>query len=165
MPQTLTTERLTLRAPRMSDAADIVCAVDDREVTKWLTQLPYPYTHADAVDFISCQTSGKTFMMAIDEVVIGCIGTQGEFGYWLGRSHWGQGLMTEASNAVLNWHFTRDAENLQSGHAIGNERSRRVLLKMGFEDTAVVDRTHTITGEVRKQQVMVLTHDAWDRRA
>lgn len=164
MPQTLKTERLELRAPVMSDAAGIVRVINDAEVSRWLSQVPYPYTQQDAEDFIRRQTSGKTFVMCRQRNVIGCIGTSGEFGYWLGRAFWGQGMMTEASEAVLDWHFSTDSAALKSGHAIGNERSRRVLLKMGFVDTEEVDRTHLITGVVRRQQIMTLTADMWKAR-
>ncbi len=162
MPQTILTERLLLRPPVAADAAAIQHAVNDEEVTRWLSQVPYPYSVADAEDFIARQTSGKTFLMCRDQEVVGCIGTQGEFGYWLGRAHWGQGLMTEAARAVLEWHFAGGGDRLLSGHALGNERSRAVLLKMGFVDTEIVDRTHKITGVVRRQQVMQLSAEQWE---
>lgn len=160
----ITTARLTLRPPVMHDAPDIAALVNDRDVTKWLTQLPYPYSEDDARDFIARQTSGRTFMILDHNGLVGCIGTVGEFGYWLGRAHWGQGYMTDASEAVLNWHFSTDGADLISGHALGNDRSRAVLLKMGFVDTDIVDRTHAITGDVRAQQVMSLTRTMWDAR-
>ncbi len=161
MPQTLTTNRLILRTPIASDAADIVRAVNDVEVTQWLSQVPYPYSLSDAEAFIARQTSDKTFAICREEQLIGCIGTVGEFGYWLGRQHWGQGLMTEAAQAVLDWHFDTDGNDLISGHAVGNDRSRAVLRKMGFVDTEEVDRAHKITGKVRRQQKMVLTEALW----
>lgn len=161
MPQLITTERLILRPPSLEDASAIQRAVNDAEVTRWLSQVPFPYSLEDAKDFIARQTSGQTFLICLNDDPIGCIGTVGEFGYWLARAYWGQGIATEASNAVLDWHFSQSEQTLKSGHAIGNERSRRVLLKMGFVDTEVVDRTHKITGAVRKQQVMELTAEAW----
>ena len=165
MPQTIKTERLVLRQPMATDAAAVALIVNDEEVTRWLSQVPYPYTLADAQDFIARQTSSQTFLICLDDSVVGCIGTVGEFGYWLGRAHWGQGIMTEASQAVLAWHFDTEGTTLRSGHAVGNTRSRNVLLKMGFEDVAVVPRTHKITGAVRDQQVMELTPQAWRKAA
>ncbi|MEP5730911.1 MAG: GNAT family N-acetyltransferase [Sulfitobacter sp.] len=165
MSQEITTERLCLRMPLMSDADDIVQAVNDIEVTRWLSQLPFPYTRKDAEDFLSRQTSGKTFMICHNSKVIGCIGTVGEFGYWLSRAHWGQGIMTEAADAVLAWHFAQSSDDLISGHALENLRSRRVLLKMGFVDVEEVDRAHQITGELRRQQIMSLNAQDWQARS
>ncbi len=165
MTETITTERLTLRGPQPSDAAAIVQEVNDKSVSDWLTQVPYPYGLADAEDFIARQTTGKTWLLCRDDQAIGCIGLVGEFGYWIGRAHWGQGFATEAATAVLGWHFEQSNETIQSGHALGNDRSRRVLCKMGFADTDIVDRTHKITGAVRKQQRMQLTAAAWRERS
>ncbi|WP_425038734.1 GNAT family N-acetyltransferase [Primorskyibacter sp. S187A] len=161
----ITTERLSLRPPVMADAQDVARAVNDREIARWLTQVPHPYTLEDAKAFIARQTSGKTFLICLQGAVIGCIGTVGEFGYWLARDHWGQGYATEASRAVIDWHFAQEDAPLTSGHAIGNARSRAVLLKMGFEDVGVVDRTHQITGETRRQQVMTLSSERWEGQA
>lgn len=161
MENALVTPRLVLRRPLASDAAAIVCAVNDVEVTRWLTQLPYPYTHSDAASFIGSQAGLATFLICQNDTPIGCISTEGEFGYWLARTHWGQGIMTEASRAILPWHFETAGTTLISGHAVGNARSRSVLLKMGFKDTEIAPRTHQITGAIRQQQFMALTHDQW----
>ncbi|MEM7522125.1 MAG: GNAT family N-acetyltransferase [Pseudomonadota bacterium] len=165
MEDALYTSHLVLRRPQLSDADAIVRALNDAEVSKWLTQVPYPYGHADAVAFINGQTNAPTLLICQNDTPIGCIGTRGEFGYWLGHAYWGQGIMSEASQAVLDWHFETAATPLQSGHAIGNDRSRRVLLKMGFEDTGIVDRRHQMTGALRRQQVITLTHTQWTNRA
>ena len=165
MAPEMATKRLLLRPPVPADAEAIQHAVNDREVTRWLSQVPYPYSLQDAEEFIARQTSGQTFVICRDGTVIGCIGTMGEFGYWLGRDHWGQGFATEAAMVVLDWHFRSGGATLVSGHAVGNERSRRVLLKTGFRDTEVVDRTHKITGAKRKQQMMELTRQAWEALA
>ncbi|MGX9353942.1 GNAT family N-acetyltransferase [Roseobacteraceae bacterium S113] len=164
MTQILATTRLQMRPPVMADAPAVAAMCNSREVTRWLTQLPYPYTIADAQEFIARQTSGKTFLIHDATGPVGCIGTVGEFGYWLGHDHWGQGYATEASRAVLDWHFETDGTDLRSGHAVENHRSRNVLLKLGFQDVEIVERAHTITGKTRLQQVMELRAQAWKAR-
>ncbi|MEO0865946.1 MAG: GNAT family N-acetyltransferase [Pseudomonadota bacterium] len=161
MTDQIETVRLTLRPPVMADAAALAQHANDHEVTRWLTQLPYPYTEDDAKAFIARQTGTDTFAICLDGSPVGCVGTSGEFGYWLGRAHWGQGIATEAAHAVLDRHFAAHGRNLTSGHAIGNARSRRVLLKLGFRDCGVTDRTHAITGAARQQQIMALTASQW----
>lgn len=57
-----------------------------------------------------------------------------EIGYVLAKDFWGKGLMTEAVKAVICYCF--DELNLDAvsvGHFVGNDRSRRVIEKCGFE--------------------------------
>jgi RimJ/RimL family protein N-acetyltransferase len=56
-----------------------------------------------------------------------------EIGWRLGRAHWGQGLATEAAQAVVA--HTRAALGLRrlvSIHVVGNEASARVMAKLGM---------------------------------
>jgi RimJ/RimL family protein N-acetyltransferase len=65
----------------------------------------------------------------IDEVRDGC----GELGYWLGEPYWGQGLASEAAEALLRFAFDAlGLDRLRSGHAADNPASGRVLEKLGF---------------------------------
>lgn len=57
-----------------------------------------------------------------------------EIGYVLAKDYWGKGIMTEAAKAVICYCF--DELNLDAvsvGHFVGNDRSRRVIEKCGFE--------------------------------
>jgi len=57
-------------------------------------------------------------------------------GYWLGRPFWGEGLMTEAAEALVDATFAYAGERaLASSAMIGNPGSRRVLEKCGFRLT------------------------------
>jgi [ribosomal protein S5]-alanine N-acetyltransferase len=68
-----------------------------------------------------------------------------ELGYHLRPSFWDQGLATEASRAVIDQAFgALGAEALFAGHHPNNVRSRRVLLKLGFE--YVRDEVLPVTG-------------------
>ena len=60
-PHIIETERLTLRPPVMADAPALAVLANDARITRWLTQLPFPYTRDDAEAFIARQTSGRTF--------------------------------------------------------------------------------------------------------
>jgi RimJ/RimL family protein N-acetyltransferase len=55
-----------------------------------------------------------------------------EVGYWLARSHWGQGVATAALSAFLEEERRRP---LIAGVAVHNPGSRRVLEKCGFTFT------------------------------
>jgi len=57
-----------------------------------------------------------------------------ELGYHLRPQFWGQGLAPEAAGAVIDYAFGSLAvHGLFAGHPAENQRSGRVLLKLGFE--------------------------------
>ena len=56
-----------------------------------------------------------------------------EIGYVLSKTYWGQGLMPEAVNAVINYCFdVLGLDALTVGHFEGNAQSKRVIEKSGF---------------------------------
>lgn len=132
---TLMTERLTLRAMRPQDASAITVALNDIEVSKWLTVVPYPYTLADAEWFINECAEGRANAWLIwhGDQLAGTVGMDDELGYWLARAAWGKGFATEAAGAVVAHHFaTTDIDVIRSGHFVENSGSRNVLEKLGF---------------------------------
>lgn len=137
----LRSERLILRPMRETDAAAIVAALSDYEVTRYLTVVPFPYTEADALEWIGMQkpTVPGEAHFAIElpgEGMVGAVGIARELGYWLNRRYHGRGIMTEASAAVLDWHFSELPDDLvHSGAHVGNTASLGVQKKLGFIDT------------------------------
>ena len=62
-----------------------------------------------------------------------------EAGYCLGRAWWGQGIMTEALRAVVDFAFTRTPlHRIEARHSVKNPASGRVMEKAGmtYEGTA-----------------------------
>jgi RimJ/RimL family protein N-acetyltransferase len=142
----LRTERLTLRAPRRSDAKTIALLADDRRIAANTARLPHPYRLGDAERFIAAvnKRDGETcFVIALDGAAIGICSIEPradgpELGYWLGVSQWGRGFATEAARAVIDHAFgDLECETLQSGARVSNPASRRVLEKCGFQWTGV----------------------------
>jgi RimJ/RimL family protein N-acetyltransferase len=142
----LRTERLTLRAPRQSDAKTIALLADDRRIAANTTRLPHPYRLGDAEQFIAAvnKRDGEAcFVIALDGTAIGVCSVEpgedgAELGYWLGVSYWGRGFATEAARAVIDHAFGElECETLQSGARVSNPASRRVLEKCGFQWTGV----------------------------
>ena len=71
------TERLTLRHPVEADAPALVTQLNDYEVAKWLSQVPYPYTRTDADEWIQrCMTDMPklNFSILLDGDLIGGVG-------------------------------------------------------------------------------------------
>ena len=141
----IATARLVIRPAGEGDRHDIVAEVNDFDVTRMLAKVPYPYRLSDADAFLrSIKNSGeRSLALSIARAgrVIGGIGLSDiggttEFGYWLGRSHWGQGYATEAGRAVLTRIFSAyDIGVVRSGVFVDNPASLRVQDKLGFERT------------------------------
>jgi len=137
------TGRLLLRPARRSDIDTLVREISDFEVSKMLARVPYPYRRRDAETFLaSAGASGAgdlSLAITLDDRLIGGVGLSGirrehEFGYWLGRAHWGKGYATEAGDAFLGHVFDAfDPDIVRSGVFVGNVASLRVQEKLGFQ--------------------------------
>ena len=137
------TGRLVLKKPSRKDKQLLIDQIGDLEVSKWLSQVPYPYTEDDADDWIN--TIGRqelTFNIFENDSVVGGIGLTPheddyyELGFWLGRQHWGQGFATEAGKGLL--HYAAEElkiKKFKSSFMKGNDASARVLAKLGFKKT------------------------------
>ena len=55
-----------------------------------------------------------------------------ELGYWLGEPYWGEGIMPEAGEALLQTAFDLGATEIWVRHFSDNHQSRRVIHKLGF---------------------------------
>jgi len=137
------TTRIVLRAPQASDATAIARLANDYGVASMTALMPWPYGLADAEGWIARQAERDpaTDLALVIETggtpagVIGIHpGKDGHgFGYWLGRSFWGQGLATEAATSLLDWvRRNWSLRYLRSGHFVDNPASGAVLVKSGF---------------------------------
>ncbi len=143
----LTTNRLVLRVPKIPDKRALVEHLNDYEVAKWLTNVPFPYSEADAEDWIqrvneAIHDEGASFQLSIfkHDALIGGIGLRHsgsgryELGYWLARAHWGGGLVLEAATELLRYAQDKLNDIEVVAHCMkGNSASARVLQKLGFE--------------------------------
>lgn len=164
----LTTARLTLRGLTRSDAPALVAALNDYDVSKWLTVVPYPYTEADARAFLDHQAETPALAalgIFAGGAFAGVVGVNDGLGYWLARAQHGKGYMTEAAWAVTAAHFaSTDSPVLTAGYFAGNAASARVLDKLGF----VADGEARVNSRAQGAEVtlkkVVLTRDAWEAR-
>ena len=61
-----------------------------------------------------------------------------ELGYWIARDHWGRGLATEASRALVDIARMLGLKMLEGAHFTDNPASGRVLEKLGFEASGII---------------------------
>lgn len=158
----LETERLWLRWPRIADAAAFVVLLSDPEVTRHTT-LPRPYRSQDAEDFIrfarAANAAGDSLYLVLapkrdPNAPIGVISAEGaqsrgtsRLGFWLGRPHWGQGLMSEAASAFVDLVFKiTSLERLISAATPDNIASLRLQERLGFIQTGHAEIDSPATG-------------------
>jgi RimJ/RimL family protein N-acetyltransferase len=160
------TERLALRPLEKADLDDLVAEVNDFAVSRMLARVPFPYSRADAEDFFAANRRGSrdfNLVVARDGKAIGCIGLTDikstcEFGYWLGRAHWRQGLASEAARAFLAFAFDRfGVGTIRSGVFADNPASLRLQEKLGFEKTGSSFRQSLARGHAVAHIDTVLT--------
>jgi 8-oxo-dGTP diphosphatase len=149
----LATERLILRPLIPEDAEALHRLVNDWEVARNLTVVPFPYPRELADQWILSTRSelarGTAYHLAITgregehEVLVGLVGLHvdagdrcGRLGYWVGRRFWGHGVATEAADRLARWALANlNLDRLEAGVATDNPASGAVLRRVGFRQT------------------------------
>jgi len=168
------TTRLVLRPPTEADLDEIVAEINDFAVVRMLARVPFPYTRADAEDFLTWSRSSRNdinLVVAKAGKAIGCAGVNDliaarELGYWLGKLHWRQGLATEASRAFLAFCFDElGMDAIRAGAYADNPASLRVQEKLGFVRTGVSSRRSLARGCEVEHIDTVLTRARFEEAA
>ncbi len=147
----LTTKRLILRDITQKDAKDLAKALNNIEISKWMSLIPYPYTTKDARWFIGkCVSNAKKKPVTVynffiqlkgNRKVIGCVGMsnvdrfQGTatIGYWLSQEYWRKGIIQEATTRVIDYAFkTLKLRRIDISAFVENKPSNALIRKLGF---------------------------------
>lgn len=164
----LETERLLLRELKSTDAEAVYRYLSDPEVTRYLATPPHRSLKQtqDLLNFlVSLFEKGEGFRWGITlkagdaaGVVIGTCGYhawakdhfRAEIGYELARAYWGQGIMAEATEALLTFGFEQMALHRVEAMVLeGNRASARFLEKLGFQQEAVLRDYEFVQGRFR----------------
>jgi len=130
------TKQLHLRPFIADDAPAIVAALNDAQMCRGLTVVPFPYHTSDAEWFIRDGSSDALAVCLHDGTLIGAIGLGKTLGYWIAKDYWGQGFATEAAKPLLAQHFRESDAPVKSSYVNDNHGSAKVLAKLGFEITS-----------------------------
>ncbi len=148
-------ERIILRPLKKSDVADIYRYVNNAEIAKWTASIPHPYPKRGAEKVVRDTQRkwkrSKAFVFGIVpkgmDTVVGIISLEridqinrhGELGYWLGKPHWGNGMMAEAGTLVMRFGFrTLKLHRIYASVLHENRASERVLTKLKFKKEGVM---------------------------
>lgn len=181
MPETLP---LILEAPPyrlrpicLDDASVMHHLINDWEVVRMLSRLPFPYPRELTDEWIIAtqaeQSAGRSYHFAItkshdethNESFIGCVGIRieetkkervGYLGYWIGRPYWGQGAARLSAERVTRWALAHlDISCLRARVAQDNTVSLHILERIGFHQTGTESQIFV----ARKTKIPVVTFE------
>ena len=173
----LTTKRLFLRSIMPGDAEALFAIRSDVEVMKYFGQEPYEsldetrdvirrmeerYTRKEALRW------GIT-LLGEDRFIGSCTlfhfdegFHRTETGYELNRAFWGKGFMTEAMAATLTFGFSElGLHRIEAVIDIANERSKNLLLKLGFTYEGNLRQRFPFRGNFEDEHYFGLLRDEW----
>jgi len=177
----LTTERLLLRHWNESDAESLykyASCPDVGPIAGW----PPHKSLTESLEVIRNVLNGRecyAVCLRSDNIAIGAVelmlnghtdmterDDECELGYWIGKPFWGQGLMPEAAEALIEHAFNNlGMKTIWCGYYDGNTKSRRVQEKLGFEyHHTCSDVDVPLMHEVRVGHTSCLTYENWYKR-
>ncbi len=88
---------------------------------------------------------------------------EGEIGYWIGVPYWGQGLIPEAVHELVRHGFgSLKLRKIWCGYFTGNEKSRRVQEKCGFQyHHTEKDKEWPMMHDIRTEHITCITKEQW----
>ena len=166
-------KKVVLRQLKLSDAPLVQKYLKDPVMTKWTLNIPYPYPKNGGVKFIakarSLKRRNKAIVYAITQKdsdnIVGVISFQdfnwpdkcAELGYWLGKPFWGKGLMTDATQLMLDLGFrVLKLHKIKAGVFADNPASIKVLMKNGLKREGVLRHRRMRFGKWRDTVLLAI---------
>lgn len=176
----LETARLILRPFVKEDAPAMYRNwASDPEVTKFLSWPTYKTvdTAHEILNIWVPQYRDDTFYQWAIELkeigeVIGSISVvnfdervdMAEIGFCIGRSWWGQGIMTEAFQAVIDFLFGEvGVQRIEAGHDPNNPASGAVQRKCGLKYEGTLRRSIRSNQGITDKTVMAILKEEWEK--
>jgi len=174
------TERVVLRALRMDDCDFVFREWADPVVTHYICDEEPLRIREQAEEMLRLLQTPEEMpnfkRWGIELKAEGClIGTCGyhkwkpqhhhaEIGYDLWPDYWGQGLMPEALTALLRFGFEElDLHRVEATTHTQNERSQRVLAKLGFRREGILREYYCRDGIYNDQVLFSLLRREWQQ--
>jgi ribosomal-protein-serine acetyltransferase len=173
LPRVIAGPRATLRAVSQRDAVDLFRLVEAnrRHLRPWFPWVDATRSPAEIRDFVKRSQLGRRrrtsfqYNMFVEKERIGGVGIhavsladrRGEIGYWLARTHLGQGFMTEATAALIAACY-RDLglDRIEIRCEPRNVRSRGVPVRLGFTFEGILRHQSRLRDRPRDHEVWSL---------
>ncbi len=145
-----------------ADRDSLLVNANNRNVWRNLGErFPHPYTESDAdqwFSFLAEIVEPTHWAIEVDGCAVGGVGVDlgemehvrsGHFGYWLGETYWGRGIMSAAVQAASDYAISHyGLVRLEAPVFKWNPASMRVLEKCGFVREGVLRRSVFKDGEI-----------------
>lgn len=173
----LTTPRLRLRATLLSDAESYFTLRSNADVLRYFGSEPHQsvdetrdyirrvlgwYAERDSLRWVITRGEedrliGSCCLFHFDEGY-----HRAEIGYDLHPDFWGQGIMAEAVGAILTYAFTgMGLHRVEANIDIANERSKGLLLKLGFTYEGVLRERYVFRDQFEDEHYFGLLAHEW----
>lgn len=145
------TERLLLRNFNIEEANQVQALAGNFNVSKTTLNIPHPYKNGIAEEWIRAEQRNfenkvqMTFVISDkqSDILIGAISLlsikdkKAGIGYWIGEPFWGKGYCTEATQALIDYSFSKlGLKKLVAEHLRTNPASGKVMKKAGMHYVA-----------------------------
>jgi ribosomal-protein-alanine N-acetyltransferase len=175
---------VNLREVSINDAHDITHLMN-YNISKYLYDVPNPYSVEDALNFIKSAHSDFNCLRALhfaieykegksepsnnNPLLVGAISLKNidlvnkkaNLGYWIGEQYWGRGIATECVGLIIDYAFS-DELGLKEVSAYvfpENKASIHVLKKNGMKKKGEVNEYHEISKRYRNSLKYVIVRD------
>jgi ribosomal-protein-alanine N-acetyltransferase len=137
---------ITIRSWRNDDLNELVAAVNDPEIGRWMPAIPHPYSPADGRAYLARATSRDGAFAIVDarsDRLLGGITVnsqnwgRAEIGYWVRADARCRGVASCALALASRWALERH-RRLQLHADVENVASQRVAEKAGFRREGVL---------------------------
>lgn len=181
----IVTERLVVRAPKTTDVADLRRVLrENHEHLKPWNPAPRPGEDPTSITAVSGTIlrhrrewkAGTSFVFFVTprdapDTIVAKVALNGVLrgamhgaylGYWIDGAHQGRGLATEAIRAVLDFAFgPAMLHRIQAAIMPRNERSLRVVEKLGLRREGYAVRYLQIAGTWEDHILFAVTREEW----
>jgi ribosomal-protein-alanine N-acetyltransferase len=175
----LNTNKLKLRKIRPQDLSSLLQYCNNKKISDQILNIPYPYQEEDAIFRMNFVLQGfknkERYVFAITlkekDELIGEIGLHldkgndsAQLGYWIGEPFWGQGIVTEAAGAILQFGFEALKLNkIYATHYPDNKASAKVMLNNKMIKEAELKEHYKINGAFRDVVQCRLTKKEYEK--
>jgi ribosomal-protein-alanine N-acetyltransferase len=173
----LTTNRLLLRQIQPEDAEALFATFSDEDAMRFYGHEPHRsldetrrWIERTQARFVGREAIRWGITLKGEDRVIGTCSFhhfdmgfhRAETGYELNRAFWGQGIMTEAMSAILTHGFAElGLHRVEAIIDIANERSKGLLLKLGFTYEGILRQRYFLQGRFENEHYFGLLKDEW----